>query len=125
MDLLLKPVTHRVKIFRGLRVFRKPGQFSFIQKFFELCVFYFCQFLLSCKDIHGQLFKIGQVQLVHLIQKSGILHELHLMLLKHFYDLIDICLGFSIFRFHGLDLIRRFLKETEDPTFFFLFIESF
>ena len=47
------------------------------------------------------------------------------MLFKHFYDLVDIRLGFGILCLHGLDLVGRLLKDPEDATLLLVFVKPF
>ena len=122
VNLFFKTVAQLRQILCLLCILRKPAQLGTSQKLRKLFCAYLFQLFLSRKDVHGQLFIIGQIQLIHLIQHSRILQQLYLMPLQYLTDTVYIFLCFGILCFHIRKLIRILLKKSQKAFFFFLFV---
>ena len=101
-----------------MRVFGFAAQTRLLNEFFQFYVANFGKFLFSCKNIHGELFEVCQVELVHLVERRGVFHELHLVTLQGSNDFIHVRFGLVVFGAHGLDFVCAFLEEAEDAFFF-------
>ena len=124
MDLLFKPVTQPCQIFDCLCIFRLSACLCFCHQLCQFGRFYFFQFLLSCQNIHGKLFKIQQILLIHPIQHRHIFHQLCLMIFQGCTDFFHICLYFVILCLHTGDFVHRLLQKREKSFFFFLRIKA-
>ena len=120
MNLLFKSSAHRLQISGRLCILCKSAGLRFRQEFLQLSLLHFFQLFLSCQNIHRQLFKICQVQFIHLIQNRNIFHQLYLMSLQSLADLVDIRLRLGIFCFQCLNLICLLFEDSEKSFFFFL-----
>ena len=120
MDLFLKTVAERIQVFGCLGVFRQIGGLGFAHKLRQLCGTDLLQFLLSCQDIHGKLFKVIQIQSVHLVHSSRIFHQLDLMFFQNIHDPADIGLSLGIFIFHSFQLVCASFEKAHNafPLFF-------
>ena len=78
--------------------------------------------LLAGNDIHGELFVVLGIQLIHLVQHGDVLHQHHLVVLQHPDDLIhiDLCLGIA--GLQGLQLVALLLEEAEQAALLLLIL---
>ena len=125
MDLFLKAVAERIQVLGRLGILRQISSLSLGNKLRQFCGTDLFQFLLSRQDIHGKLFKVIQVQGIHLIHSGRVLHQLDLMFFQHINDLTDVGLCLGVFIFHGFQFVRTSFKEAHNAFPLFFRVEAF
>ena len=75
------------------------------------------------QKVHGQLLEVGEVQLVELVERGRVLHELHLMALEGLGDLVDVGLGGVVAGLERRDLVRRLLEQAEEALVVVIHVE--
>ena len=125
MDLLLKSLAHGIQVLGCLGILRKTASLGFLHKLRKVCAAHFLEFLLSGQNVHGKLFKIIQVQRIHLVHGGSVLHKLNLVLLQGLYDLRDICLRLGIFCLHSFYFIGAAFEQAAQSLFLLGCIEAF
>ena len=117
IELLLKPGALIIQILGCLCILRKAGELRLLLCFFEIGRANFRQSLLPCQDVHRQLFEIGQIHVVHLIEHGGVLHERDLVLLQLIRDGRHIGLHLGISGLQRRRLILRLVKKAQNSLF--------
>ena len=109
VELLFKPGAQIGQIVVGLGVLLAPAQLLQLHRagLFQL--------LLAGQDIHGQLFVVLGVELVHLVQHGHVLHQGDLVILQHLHDLVYVGLGLGVLGLHGVEVVFLLLEEAKDP----------
>ena len=116
--LLFEARAHGVEVLRGLRVFGTTRGFRLVHKLLQLDFAHFSELFLAGKNVHGELFEVGEVELVHLVERGGVFHEGHLMALQRLHDFVDVGLGLVVACAHRFDFVGTLLEEAEQPLFF-------
>ena len=117
VNLFLKTIAQLCQILRLLRVLRQSAFFCAFDQLRKLLLLYLLDLFFSGKDVHGKLFIIGEIQLIHLIQHCRILQQLNLVSFQHLTNFIHINFCFGIFCFHICDLIAAFFEQSEEALF--------
>ena len=113
MQLLFKAVALALQILHGLSILRLTAGLGLCKHCRQLLLLYLCQFFTACKNVHGQLLIISQIDVIHLIQHVDILHQNDLVVLQSVYDLVHIGLGLIVFCLKVCQLIALFFEEAE------------
>ena len=121
VDLLLKAVAQVGKVVVGLGVLLAAGGGGLLLELLQVVGTQIVQALFARNDIHGELFVVLGVQLIHLVQHGDVLHQHHLMRLQRPDDLVHVDLGLGIAGLQGLQVLALLLEETED-TLLLLFL---
>ena len=119
VELFLKALALVGQIACGLCVLRQAGSLCLVHRLLQLVGAEVGQLLLAREDIHAQLFEIGHVQLIHLVQHRNILEQLHLMLFEGGLDGLDVRFRFAVLGLHVVELVALFPEEAEDALFLF------
>ena len=82
MNLLFKARAHLGKIAGELSILRQTGLFSLFYELGKLFLLRNLKLLLSCKDVHGKLLEVVQVDIVKLVEHCNILQKRDLMTLQ-------------------------------------------
>ena len=78
----------------------------------------FLELFLPGDDVHGQLFIVLGVQVVHLVEHGDVLHQGDLMALEHLGNFIHIGLGLGVAGLNFLQLVALLLEKTGDALLF-------
>ena len=111
MELLLKPVQQIGKVVAGLGVLLRAGLGGLLPQLDQVVGPEILQPLLAGDDIHGQLFIILGVQLIHLVEHGDVLHQSHLVIFQDLDDAVHIGLRLGIAGLHDLQLVALFLEQ--------------
>ena len=123
MQLLLEAVTGSGEFLHRLGVLGGAGGLSLGGQFGQLALAHLGQALTAGQKVHGQLLEIGEVQLVELVERGRVLHELHLMALEGLGDLVDVGLGGVVAGLERRDLVRRLLEQAEEALVVVIHVE--
>ena len=124
VELLLKPATQVGKIIIGLGVLLGPAGGGLLPQLLQVVGPQVLQPLLAGNDIHGELFVVLGIQLIHLVQHGDVLHQHHLVVLQHPHDLVHVDLGLGVARLHGLQFIPLLFEEAQEAALVFLLAEA-
>ena len=111
--LLLEARAHGVEVLCGLRVFSATRGFCLVHEFFQLDFAHFSEFFLAGQNVHGELFEVGKIELIHLVERGGVFHKGHLVALQRFHDFVDIGFCLVVAGAQRFDLVGAFLEEAE------------
>ena len=120
VELLLKPGAQVGIVVIGLGVLLGAGLRGLLSELLQVVGAHILQPLLPGDDIHGQLFIIFGVQIIHLVEHGDVLHQGHLMVLQHLDNLVHVGLCLGIAGLHRLQLVLLFAEEAEDAALFLL-----
>lgn len=108
---------HRLGVLGGARRLSLGGQVG------KFALTHLGQALAAGQKVHGQLLEVGEVQLVELVERGRVLHELHLMTLEGLGDLVDIGLGGVVAGLERRDFVRRLLEQAEEALVVVIHVE--
>ena len=111
VELLLEPVQQVCKVVAGLSVLLGAGLGGLLPQLDQVVGAEILQPLLAGDDVHGQLFIVLGVQLIHLVEHGDVLHQGHLVLLQYLDDAVHVGLRLGIAGLHGLQLAALFLEQ--------------
>ena len=111
--LLLEARAHGVEVLCGLRVFSATRGFCLVHEFLQLDFAHFSELFLAGQNVHGELFEVGEVELVHLVECGGVFHKGHLVALQRFHDFVDVGLGLVVAGAQRFYFVGAFLEEAE------------
>ena len=117
IELFLKPLALIGQVPGRLGVLGQAAALGLVHGLLQLLGPHLLQLFLARQNIHGQLFEIGHVQLVHLVQHGDILEQLHLVALQHGLDVLHVGLGLVVLGLELVQLVGLFLEEAKDPLF--------
>ena len=120
VDLLFKAAYHVCKIICRLSVLGKSGFLGLLLVLREFLVSELLYLELTGYDVHGELFQVLKVLLVHSVHEADILHQNHLMLLQLLDYLVYIDLCLVVLGFKGIDILLCLFEKTEETLFLFL-----
>ena len=103
-EFLLKAVAHGSVVIGLLSILRQSGRIGLVIKVLQGGGPFFRQLLLTGQNVHGQLFEIVQVLVVHLVQQGDILQQNHLMVFQLTGNLVHIGFRLVIAGAHGLEI---------------------
>ena len=122
MDLLLESPDHVGKVVGSLGVFGKTGLLGLLLIFWKLDFSELLYLQLAGKDVHGELFEVFLVLLIHLVEHLDVLEEDDLMILEALDYLVNVDFGLVVLGLHGGDGLLGLLEESLE-SFLFLFTE--
>ncbi len=122
MELFLEAVAHLHQVVIGLGVLRRASALGLFPQLLQLLRLHLGQPLLAGDNVHGQLFVVLQVQLIHLVEHGDILHEHPLVLLQLPGDLVHIHLRLAVLGLHGVHLVAGLLEKAEDAALVLLLL---
>ena len=125
VDLLFKPVAHADQVVIGLCILGKAGLLRLFAQLLQLIAAHVCQTLFPGQNVHGQLFIVLQVQLIHLVKHGHVLEQRDLMILQILGDLVHVGLHLAVLCLHGLDAVAGLFEQARQSLFLLLCAEAF
>ena len=114
MQLLFKALALLRVVVVGLRILGKAAGLCLLAQLLELAGADLGQTLFARDDIHGQLFVVLEVQLIHLVEHRDVLHQRDLMLFKLRNNAVHARLGLAVLRAHQLELILLLVEKARE-----------
>ena len=124
INLLLKAIDLSGEISCCLSILGKPALLCLLHQCWKLHCLGMLQLLLTGQNVHGELFIILHIQLIHLIQHCNVFQKRNLMTFHHLTDLVHIYFCFIVFRLKVGDLCGAFLEEIAKEALVLLILKA-